>query len=839
MQKKERKLMKLKKLLTVVAFALSALILVGCKKTTTAAAGSYTYNTYSTALANNWNPHTWETNADSAVLDYVTTPLVNLTILDSENAIYQWSYDMATSVTDVTAEHQADLTTYGSTLPSSAASAADVESGFVFEIALREGATWENGVAINADTYIYSMEQLLDSTMRNYRANLYISGDSAIAGAAAFYNSESPIYSPVVPPYGEGVTPDYSFDIVNNKVYISLTSDAMTFAGYSFYTIYDYGYISDATYSAVEAYENVYGYVEVTEENKAAVLKLMDEYCSAFGVSIYDAENNVNQNYYMEFLFYQSGVGEEVDFNAVGLYKVDDYTIRYVCQSYLDLNYFLTSLTSNWLVYKDLYEANFDTTGELKTTTYGTSFETTMSYGPYKLESFQDAKQMVFVQNANWYGFTTLEDGSLYSETEFLVDGAHVQQYQTTRVVIDVMTDAAAKQSFLSGDLDDWSPSSDELSTYSTSTQLYQVYETYTMSFFFNTSLDDLEALDGTGNTYSVVLSNANFRKAFSLAINRTEWVTKTAGYAPAYSLLNSLYYYDVYDNPDSIYRDTDEAMQAIVDLYGIEYGAGKAYATLKDAYDSVTGYNLTEAKALMATACDELVAAGLYTEGEDIHIKVAYKTGALDSDDQAQVQLIQDYLNAALAGSGFGTIELEAVGGIASRYAAVPAGEYAIGYGAWGGAAFYPFNNFQVYMDPSRYDINEAADWDPTDETFEITFPGDAKYGTYAGQSVTMTYQNWSNSMEGSGDFAEANFAVKLFIAAALEKQYLGFYYRIPLATSTSCFLLSYKMSYFTENYNIMYAFGGLRLMKYNYTDAEWEAFVASHAVNGVLSYE
>ncbi|MCB9498887.1 MAG: hypothetical protein H6687_03270 [Bacillales bacterium] len=828
--------MKLKKLLTVVAFALSALILVGCKTTTTAAAGSYTYNTYATALANNWNPHTWETNADSAVLDYITTPLVNLTILDSENAIYQWSYDMATSVTDVTAEHQADLTTYGSTLPSGAASVADVESGFVFEISLREGATWEDGTAINADTYIYSMQQLLDSSMRNYRANLYVSGDSAIAGAESFYNSESPIYSPVVPAYGEGDTPDYSFDIVNNKVYINLKSTGMTFSSYSFYQFYDdYGLISAEAYDAVAADENVYGLVEVTAANKAAVLALINEYLAAFNLSCVEGDHN-----YMEFLFYQSGVGEEVSFDAVGLYKVDDYTIRYVCQTYLDLNYFLTSLTSNWLVYKDLYEANFDTTGELKTTTYGTSLETTMSYGPYKLESFQDAKQMVFVQNAEWYGFTTLDNGALYSETEFLVDGEHVQQYQTTKVVIDVMTDAAAKQSFLSGDLDDWSPSSDELSTYSTSTQLYQVYETYTMSFFFNTNVDDLEALDeSAGNTNSVVLSNINFRNAFSLAIDRTEWVTKTAGYAPAYSLLNSLYYYDVYDNPDSIYRNTDEAMQAIVDLYGIEYGEGKAYATLKDAYESVTGYNLTEAKALMAAACDELVAAGLYTEGEDIYIKIAYKKGALDSDDQAQVQLIQNYLNAALEGSGFGTITLEAVGGIASRYAAVPAGEYAIGYGAWGGAAFYPFSNFQVYMDPDSYDINEAADWDPTTETFEITFPDDAKYGTYAGQSVTMTYQDWSNSMEGSGDFAEANFDVKLFIAAALEEQYLGFYYRIPLATSTSCFLLSYKVSYFTENYNIMYAFGGLRLMKYNYTDAEWEAFVAAHAVNGVLSYE
>ena len=32
------------------------------------------------------------------------------------------------------------------------------------------------------------------------------------------------------------------------------------------------------------------------------------------------------------------------------------------------------------------------------------------------------------------------------------------------------------------------------------------------------------------------------------------------------------------------------------------------------------------------------------------------------------------------------------------------------------------------------------------------------------------------------------------------------------------------------------MYGYGGLRLMKYNYTDAEWAQYVADQ--NGVLNY-
>ena len=99
------------------------------------------------------------------------------------------------------------------------------------------------------------------------------------------------------------------------------------------------------------------------------------------------------------------------------------------------------------------------------------------------------------------------------------------------------------------------------------------------------------------------------------------------------------------------------------------------------------------------------------------------------------------------------------------------------------------------------------------------------------------MTAQEWSNALIGTGKYANEDFEVKLSITAQLEEQYLKFYYRIPLAGSTACSMLSYKVSYYTEDYNIMYGFGGMRLMNYNYDDAAWDAYVAS--VNGTLSYE
>lgn len=787
------------------------------------APASYTYNGYTTALGNNWNPHTWETNADDSINGYITSPFCTMSILDSENGVYQWVYEMATEINDVTATHQEDLTKYACTLPEGQ-TADQITAGYVYEIKLNPNAKWANGEAITADDYIYSMQQLLAPEMKNYRANLYIAGESALAGAAGYYYGGSTAWIDAEGAYAiadlvKGEDGTYAA-ADGTPLMIAPTSSLAWLGGNSladYVGAYGDAMFDVASFDALCAAANEEGYVALNDENLALLVNVIT-FSPDWGET--DAEA-------AQYLVYGKTY-EEASYDTVGCYKVDDYTIIYVNQTYIDINYFLTSCTSTWLVYEDLYEAGKDTSGNLVTTNYGTSPETTMAYGPYMIESMQNDKQIVFTQNPNWYGWVE-EDGALVSYTNFDVDGEKKQQYQTTRVVIDVMEESAAKQAFLKGELSSWSPSAEELTTYATSDQLYKVDETYTMSFFFNTDVAALQAMDASkGNTNSVVLSNINFRKAFSLAVDRDEFVTATPGYKSAYTLMNNLYFYDVYNDPNSSYRGSDPAMQAVCNLYGIEYGEGKAYATLKEAYQSVSGYNLTEAKNLMKTACDELVAEGLYTAGQDIVIRIGWAKGAIESSDNNQIALMNKYINAAAEGSGFGKITLEGIGNIDDRYGAVPAGEYAIGYGAWGGAAFYPFRNLQVYCDPDQYDINEAACWDPKTETLTLTI---------GGTEYTKTWQDWSNALIGAGEFAAADNQFKLEVTAMLEEEYLKKYYRIPLCGTTICELLSFKNSYYTEDYNIMYDFGGLRLMTYNYTDAEWTDFVAS--MGGTLSYE
>ena len=686
----------------IVSFSLvlgSALALSGCSPM--GVKGEYTYRTYTSALGTNWNPHTWETSADRAILDYLTTPLVSVLPLDSGEGTYQWSFDMALAVEDVTAHAREDIIRYG-------VAAEDATVGYVFEITLRDGMCFEDGRAIDAYEFVESMRLLLDPRMKNGRANSYISGESAIAGAHEYFS-------------GEG------------------------------------------------------------------------------------------------------------EFDRVGLYAADRLKLRYITESYIDYNYFLASLGTHWLVNTVKYTEGIKDSGGLLATAYGTELASTSSYGPYRISSHQGEKELVLVRNERWYGWQTDDDGEIVSYTECEVDGERVRQYMTTKIVISVIDSATAKQFFTKGELSEWTPPASEYKTYRYSEGLYRIDETYTMSLFFNSDKEALLSMDRTrGNKNSVVLSSEAFRRGISLAIDRSEFALATEGYRPQYSLLNDAYYYDIYNDPDSSYRGSDEAKASVLRLYGIEWGDGERYATLDEAYDSVSGYDPVSAAECFREAFRELSEAGLYTEGEDIRIKVAWAKGALSADDNQQVALLNKAISLAAADSGFGKISLEPVGRVANRYAAVPAGEYAIGYGAWGGAAFYPFRAIRVYLDPDYENLHEGACWSPDKEPFTLAVDG---------VEVTMTYTEWARSLGGNGRYSTAEADVKLAICTALEEAFLSRYYRIPLVSSSSSVILSYQISNYTDSYSLMYGFGGFRLLVYHYDDYGWSEYVRS--LGGRIRYE
>ena len=121
-----------------------------------------------------WAPHTWETADDRYILDYTTMGFYDFA-LRSDGAGWTIAEEMALGAPeDVTAQWVGQ---YGITAG---------ETARAWKIRLNPAACWENGEAIDADTYLYSYQQLLDGRMMNRRADSLYAGDFAIVGAREY-----------------------------------------------------------------------------------------------------------------------------------------------------------------------------------------------------------------------------------------------------------------------------------------------------------------------------------------------------------------------------------------------------------------------------------------------------------------------------------------------------------------------------------------------------------------------------------------------------------------------------------------------------------------------------
>lgn len=817
----ERSMNKKDRLLALVmaAVMLMSVALTGCNEPG-GEEKSYTLNESLSASPTNWNPHTWETNADNYLAAYCEMGLVDISIAE-DGINYMWVYEMATAIDDITKD-----------FPDKAKWGIEEDEGRVFKITLNPDATWEDGSKINADTYVYSMQALLDPQMQNSRARTYYIGSTAILNAGKYFYSETPIYNPVVPAYVENDTPDYSYDITKNPVYINPTSYNMTLtSSYSISDFADMGYVDSDIYASLTAEANACGFVEVTRDNEADVKKVATDILAVFGLDF-------SEDYYKEMLFYNTGeFSEKYSFDNVGLYKSGDYELIYITAQPVQMFNFLAGMTSNWIVKEDLYEGGKDTAGDLVTTNYGTSKDTYMSFGPYKLTSFETDKQVVMEKNDNWYGYK---------------DGKHKGQFQTTAIQCDIVADHnTALQLFNQGKLDSVDLTSDDMPIYRMSDSLLKTGQTYIFRYIFATDINKLIALEkAEGSSVNKrVLSYDDFRKAISLSIDRTTFCNQaTPGYKPAYYLFNNLYYYDIANNTESIYRNSTAAKEAILNLYGIEYGDGKTYKTVDEVYTSITGYDVEEARALFQSVYEQAKKDGNYTDGQKININcMASAAVELDADDLKQEQLLNQFVTEATKDTGFeGKITFKFNCGSQKRYRDVSNGAVEMIRGAWGGAAFEPVSTIRVYTEPDYMGgldkIHESCGWNPTRETLTITVDVN---GDGNAEETTHTIQDWAKLINGGirdeiGHTIKAgitNADAQLTVLAALETAVLSSYQCIPFASRTVCSLYSKQLKHATLDYNIMYGYGGIRLLTYNYDDVAWDKYVASQG--GILSYE
>ena len=783
---------------------------------------SFTYKAAVSSSPTTWNPHTWENNTDSIILGYISMGFYDVQLkYDETGAVvgYEWAYEMAAAdPEDVTEDY---VGKYG------------VESGDerkAWRISLNQDAVWQNGDEIKADEYIYSMQQLLDPTMLNRRSDSYTGSTFSIYGARNYLYSETQtIYDSLE---SHGYTSVDEALAAGEKVYIDMWSS--------------WGMQGMTDENGNECPQ----WLPVNDTTLYRDLAIEDPNAEDAWVSA----NYIYKHYGSETLMANSLVAipvdnEHLDYKwdwqddgngGVGLVQVDDYTFDIILDNEIDDFYLHYNLTGNWLVHRETYEKTKDEANGVNRYNTG-SVANTMSYGPYVLTSFEFDSHFTLARNENWYGYT---------------DGKHNGQYSTTNLdythVSGETAKAQMKEMFMLGNLSDYTIDGTEWSTYGNSRYIMSEPESYAYQFFLATdrSQDFLEKESSASENHKV-LGLSTFRKALSFSINRQSYITRFEPTSDiGLGLLNDLYIY----NPDTgeAYRDTDAAKETILkaqDYYekdGVWYNVhDEAQGSLDDAYDSLTGFDLSHAADLMEQAYQEAVHEGIY-DGEPVVITYCTVGSGVSENLQALIDMINGMLADVIAACDQPTfksvsLKVQLYADEATYWEALKAGKMDLSFSTWGGSAMDPWGIiYSCYIDSAN---SNNFGFDSVAKGIDITI-------NYNGKDVAASLYDWAawlynaqsdnqydktNLYEVLGvAVGEAEYDFKLEVLAQCELAQLQTYSNLPIFYSYITSLRSAQYNNGSDYYvNNMIGYGGIRHIYYNYSDAQWSNFVQGHNGN------
>ena len=799
------------------------------------------YNTTTTVMPSNWNEFTYADNNDTQIMNYIVSSFFEYDYkfeddkkFNEDGSInkdglvpgaYTTNYSAAVKLEDVTSAVDAK---WGYTDEQKA------EGGYAWKITLRDDLKWDDGTAITAADFEYSMQQLLDPAFMNFRANTY--------------------YDTLM--------------IKNSKVYFFQNQEG------AYETLGSLGYAS--VQAAIDAGETLYanawnmwgaaGYLDA-EGNECPEWVAMDDetvYSSADGsdsvsgkmlFTDYGAHLEPGTGY--DAGIYVENTVRDVKWEDVGIYAVEGENAIVLCldkpYSFLKDDgslsvwapYYFSSLP---LVHKAKYEASKIAPADgatLWTSNYNSSLETSASWGPYKLVEFEAGSHYKLVKNENWFGWNL---------------DAYKNQYNITAINCRKVEESSTKwMGFLNGSYDDAALDTDNVADYLDSKY---VYFTSTSTGTFGMQLySNLATLKESENNNGI-LAIQEFRHAFNLALNRSDIVEKIwpGSSVPCFGLLNVAYYYDIENSPEledgGQYRNATIAKEGILRAYGFTQGEDGNWSSgdltglsTDDAYDALTGYNPVFAKQQMQKAIDILTAnPEEYGYDATKNITLVYGSSADTDKQRFRANYLQEVLDDLTKGTALEDkidVVFDASAG-AQWSEAFRSGATQIGFGyGFQGNAFNPFDIIGAFVNPDD-DLNYHMYWDTSAIDMTLTMPAGDYEG--AGETITMSVQNWYYCLNGLAETEKqaktynwgegfAPVEARLMILSALEELTIKESRSVMLIADGGGSFLGAKFSYFSEDEHTFMGFGGMRYIEVNYTDAEWTDFVAQN--NNDLSAE
>ena len=144
--------MKMKRLFGFFLASLAMVTVVSCKPEERHEEKVYTYNTYTAISPTNWNELTYQDNNDTQIMSYIGSSFFSYDFKFENGKIvpgqFEIKYDAATKLEDVSAKYVGSK--WG--IPEGATARA-------YKITLRNDLKWEDGTAIKAEDFVYSMEE--------------------------------------------------------------------------------------------------------------------------------------------------------------------------------------------------------------------------------------------------------------------------------------------------------------------------------------------------------------------------------------------------------------------------------------------------------------------------------------------------------------------------------------------------------------------------------------------------------------------------------------------------------------------------------------------------------
>lgn len=820
---------------------------------------SYTMSNYVTTTPSTWNELSSTDENNDAIMGYIGSSFYQTDFqfeggkfnadgtINADGIVsgkFDVQYDAATALKDVTAQ-------YGEAWGLTEAQIA--EGGYIWQITLRDDLAWDDGTAIYAEDFVYSMKEQLNPLFKLERADTYYANAVKIHNAKEYYYQGSKGWYQADTPYSS-ITADLESKLIWKVGPIAKDGEGKDAITGSLRAQYNSGYESaglNATQSAGD-FLTVFGSlvgapvgvsasaINALEGKTIAEIKADDSLKATYDALIEwwdEGEDGALAFCVTEYTW------PTVDFSKVGIFADGDYNVVVVCDNPMTffkedgttLSYLAAyNFQSLPLVKKSLYESCKVAPQEGSstwTTTYNTSLSTSASWGPYKLASFQDGKQFVLARNEYWYGYADAENNCVLTKEAL---------YQTDRIVTEVIAKEEGRQlAFWKGEIDGLGLSVTIADDYKNSK--YVIYSPRVANFGIQV-YSNLDVLKKDTEHNNGVLAITEFREALSLSLDRTKYNKElTTANQPCLGFMGEDYYYDVENG--GVYRYTDQAKEALLRTYGMSKNdAGKwtdgtkVYETMQEAYESLTGYNMTLAKQKVEEAYTILTSdPGKYGYNANKKIQIVYGESEDNESAQRFLRFFQNWISELVKGTSFeNKVEVVSNFTLGNKWAdKFKDGTVQLSTGGLGNAPFDPFYMIGGWIGCAS-SVNYHPYWDVEGEFLTYTLPA----GDYvkAGETVTLSVLDWYNSLNGNmSDGATYNWSsapreVRLEILAMLEEYGLKKYYCIATSRGFTASLSSAKGYYITDEHNVMVGFGGIKYKRYNYTDEAWTAFVSSN---------